>query len=337
MKFENLPEEECNEPVENFDKQPTIHKSPTLKVSQYDSLPFLRGFNKKNTPIIIFCLFLLIIWLGHNFAYLFRKIIIHDEYVAICMAVRDQARDLPEWFIHHYHHLGIRRFYIMDDGTIPPLSEYPDYGIPASTITHVYFPESERHDKMQHYLYSECQRRFGNQHNWIAYIDADEYLEMISNESLTSFLQSFESNYSIGAVGVQWQMHNSAGLLTRPTSCRKAFTKCIADFETQDNRHIKSIVNTAYFVEAQTPHNFFTSHSTLTVGENGDTVPFAWRHPITRNRIALHHYAVKSKEEFVEKSARGNAMHDEGKKWDFWDHVENLEQVDCPSMAKYEP
>lgn len=32
------------------------------------------------------------------------------EYVAMCVAVRDQARDLPEFLIHHYHHFGIRRF-----------------------------------------------------------------------------------------------------------------------------------------------------------------------------------------------------------------------------------
>jgi len=28
-----------------------------------------------------------------------------DEYVAICMAIKNQARDLPEFFVHHYHHL----------------------------------------------------------------------------------------------------------------------------------------------------------------------------------------------------------------------------------------
>ena len=33
-----------------------------------------------------------------------------EEYVAICMAVKDQSLDLPEWLIHHYHHLGVRRF-----------------------------------------------------------------------------------------------------------------------------------------------------------------------------------------------------------------------------------
>jgi hypothetical protein len=37
-----------------------------------------------------------------------------DEYVAICLSVRDQSRDMIEFLNHHYHHHQIRRFYIME-------------------------------------------------------------------------------------------------------------------------------------------------------------------------------------------------------------------------------
>lgn len=47
-----------------------------------------------------------------------------DEYVAVCIAVKDVANDLVEFFVHHYHHMGIRRFYVMDDGSEPPLSDF---------------------------------------------------------------------------------------------------------------------------------------------------------------------------------------------------------------------
>ncbi len=58
-----------------------------------------------------------------------------DKYVAMRMAVKDQDLDLPEFFIHHYHHVGIRRFYIMDDGSDPPLSSITNYGVPNSVLT----------------------------------------------------------------------------------------------------------------------------------------------------------------------------------------------------------
>lgn len=43
-----------------------------------------------------------------------------SAYIAICMAVKNQGPNLTEYFVHHYHHLGIGQFYIMDDGFDPP-------------------------------------------------------------------------------------------------------------------------------------------------------------------------------------------------------------------------
>jgi len=74
--------------------------------------------------------------------------------------------------------------------------------------------------------------------------------------------------------------------------------------------------------------------SYVTVGENGDVVNTeAFRVP-TRYRLALHHYAVRSKEEYEERMSRGN---DAPKDQKFWDHVEHLPHVECPEMAVYDP
>lgn len=71
----------------------------------------------------------------------------YEEYMAICMAVKDQPMDLPEFFTHYYFHLGIRRFYIFDDGSEPPLST-ASYPIPSSAITWVYFQPHIHVDKL---------------------------------------------------------------------------------------------------------------------------------------------------------------------------------------------
>lgn len=150
-----------------------------------------------------------------------------DEYLAICMAVKDQHLDLPEFFIHHYHHLGIRRFYIMDDGSEPPLSSYEDYGIPRKHLTfHYWNRTTDRVPGMQHHVYQACVNLYRDQHVWMAFLDADEMLEMTGEETLTEMLKRFEKNRSIGALAVNWKTHGSNGLLTRPESARKAFTDC---------------------------------------------------------------------------------------------------------------
>ncbi|KAJ3181983.1 hypothetical protein HDU87_000321 [Geranomyces variabilis] len=261
------------------------------------------------------------------------------EYVAICLAVRGQKPDLPEWFIHHYYHLNISRFYVMDDGTMPPLSDTPGWGIPRTAITFDYFtPQTRAKEFQQLHAYNECARKYGERHKWLAFIDADEYLEVQKKTtSLESFLGGFDNDTTIGAVGVNWQVHTSSGLAKRPlTSHRKTFTTCIQDDPTQDNMHVKAIVKTPYYDYARNAHAFALRNGARTVGENGDTIPWAFRAPITRDRIGLHHYVLNSKQEYQEKLDRGNGM-GSPKNMGFWDHIEGMPTFECDSMAKYEP
>jgi hypothetical protein len=150
-----------------------------------------------------------------------------NEDIAFCLAVKDQSQDLPEFFIHHYHHHGIRRFYIMDDRSKPPLSSFSDYGIPLSAITFKYNEIPTDTQWMQYAIYNECAKLYGSNHTWLVFIDADEFIETKPNESLRSILREFDKVDSVGAVGVNWLIHTSSGLLSRPSSARKSFTTCI--------------------------------------------------------------------------------------------------------------
>ncbi|TVY20321.1 hypothetical protein LARI1_G002097 [Lachnellula arida] len=270
-----------------------------------------------------------------------------EDYVAFCVAVKDQARDLPEFFIHHYHHIGIRRFYIMDDRSEKPLSTaLKDYGIPSEWIT---FESQAQYDRAggqseQLSIYTRCLNLHRTKHTWMAFIDADEFIEMTAgNETLQDLLREFEKHEDIGALAMNWRMHTSSGLKTRPESARKAFVECNWDDEEHDgqgshNRHVKSIVRMSKAQAPRGPHMWYLANGAKSVGEHMDPVTTeAWRWPITRNRIALHHYAGKSREEYEEKMLRGNAM-DDPKTEAFWNSLEHDQpHVPCPEMAKYNP
>ncbi|OBT51820.1 hypothetical protein VE04_08034, partial [Pseudogymnoascus sp. 24MN13] len=119
------------------------------------------------------------------------------EDIAICLAVKDQYADLTEWLTHHYHHLSIRRFYIMDNGPSPALATY-NYSafLDPKAITHRYYHPSLHHRYQQLVNYSHCMKLFGDKHKWIAFIDADEYLE-------------YDDDDSVGAFAANWQIHTS--------------------------------------------------------------------------------------------------------------------------------
>ncbi|KAI4596510.1 hypothetical protein KJ359_005264 [Pestalotiopsis sp. 9143b] len=267
------------------------------------------------------------------------------NYLAICLAVRDQSRDLPEFLKHHYFNMGVGHFYIMDDGSSPPLRDAKDtYGVPADALTFVYYDEAHRVSQMQYKMYDDCAKVHAKkrQHTWLAFIDADEFLDTPSGESLVDILRELEATRDdAGALAVNWQIHTSNGLLKRPASARWAYTHCIYDNpqddgERSDNRHVKSIVRARDYGGPVTPHMFHLAPGKVTVGEDGASVQsHAWRQPITRDRVSLHHYAVKSREEYEEKMKRSNAM-GQPKGWDFWNHIEHdLPHVVCEDMVRW--
>ncbi|CAG8956116.1 hypothetical protein HYFRA_00012033 [Hymenoscyphus fraxineus] len=262
------------------------------------------------------------------------------NYIAICAALKDVPIDLPEWLIHHYNHLQIRNFYIMDDGSDPPLSTIPtvDLGIPPASVHFQFQDQSTRGTNEQLLIYQRCLQNWGKRHKWMIFLDGDEFLEMTAgNETLLEFLKEKEQEPGVGAVAVNWRMHTSSGLLKRPTSARKAFTECIWDGKGTHNLNVKSILRTDAGLEPTSPHTWHLKEGFVTVGEHGDQLEGFFRQGITRDRIALHHYAGKSREEYEEKMGRGNAMNDP-KKENFWQSIEyELPHVGCPEMAEYDP
>lgn len=90
------------------------------------------------------------------------------------MAAKDQSKDLPEFFIHHYYHIGIRRFYIVDDSSTP-LETFTNYGIPREAITFKYWdPEETKDRKMQLIFYNDSISNWGSKHTWMGFVDTDE-------------------------------------------------------------------------------------------------------------------------------------------------------------------
>jgi hypothetical protein len=266
--------------------------------------------------------------------------------VAICIAVKDQYPDLREWLTHHYHHLGIRHFYIMDDGSVPPLASrnYSDV-VDKRAITHRYYIPEVRTQYMQMQVYDECVRLYGKRHDWIGFFDADEFLQVINPaETIQSILAEYTKNATVGAFAVNWLIHNSNGLVQRPVSSRKAFTSCIVDSDPHatnhtglENDHVKVFLKPSALSRIGGPHSMVLKAPAVTIGEHGDLCDrWAWRVPSTRDRVALHHYGVKSKEQYEEKMGRGNAMTDP-KGWAWWDTVEGMDRYECTELAELEP
>lgn len=271
-----------------------------------------------------------------------------QEYLALCVAIKDQHADMQEWLVHHYYHMNVSRFYIMDDRSDPPLSTYQNYSIPRSALTFNHYQEKAATlppGNMQLWIYEECNRLYGDKHAWMGFIDVDEYLEVrTKNETFQDILEHLDEDENIGQLSVNWKTHTSAGLPTPPESVRQGFVLC-TDEELDEsrgdkwlNRHVKAFVKSGYMVSIITPHFFKLKGNAITVGEDEQEVSpgFAWRIPVTRNRLSLHHYTVKSRQDYAEKLARWKSdLNYRG--WEAWDDVHAGVQEVCFEMTHYNP
>jgi Glycosyltransferase family 92 len=271
----------------------------------------------------------------------------NEEYMSVCISVLNGAVDMPEFFAHYYHHMGIRRFYVMDDGSNPPLETFPDYGIPKEAITFHTITKEEKHAEhlrlkggymSQAYIYDKCNTLWGHKHTWMGFMDIDEFLEMIDTQyTLKSWLKEWEKNTTIGAIGANWRMHTSAGLIHKPTSNRAAFDVCVPDKGHRWNAYYKSFVRTAVYVKCMGGHHFRTSNNTISIGELGDQLEESPMRPnITREKWGMHHYILRSKDEFQERIDRGD-VNGKNRTWDIWDLLEASDLQKCDSLVKYYP
>ena len=187
-------------------------------------------------------------------------------------------------------------------------------------------------NRTQLYVYDYCIEHFRHQHTWIAFIDIDEFLilrDAAAGTSLPAFLRQYEG---YGGLAVHWRVFGSSGHVVRPEgSLLGSFHRCLpADQE--HNQHVKTIANTRHVVHVGLdPHHFVYQPPYTAVNELGLPVLGARGVHPTTDRIALHHYALKSLQEYEAKMARGSAMKNH-KTMEFFNDIDSLATEDCHHM-----
>lgn len=233
--------------------------------------------------------------------------------LAACMIFRDEASNLAEW-VEYHHMLGIEHFYLYshrsEDNFNEVLSPYVDAGLVtleewnfprASTVS----PADSRGPTPQVIAYDYTISTYKDEASWIAFIDCDEFIAQMSDESITSMLTRCD-----GAAGVllNWCTFGSSGYdvtpegLTIENYCNRA-TKTYGL-----NHHVKSIVCPTKVWKAQDPHQFILAHPSdyyvnthgLVLGPfGGANIQYAKTDHVLWSHFRVNHYAVKSRQHVV--------------------------------------
>ena len=221
------------------------------------------------------------------------------SYLAICAIAKDEGSYFSEWIEWHLK-MGVEKFYIYDNGSTDLTKKILEPYIESGIVEYRYFPGY----RMQIAAYDDCIDRHRFDTRWIAFIDLDEFIVPVADDTVTAFLKRFEN---FPAVEINWLIYGSGGAKKRTAGGMMTRFKRHSQPDHLLNRHVKSIVD---------PKRVFTMTGCHEAARISGSAADSHGHPITKNFrdrepqqdiIRINHYAVRSLEEFQEKCGRGRA------------------------------
>ncbi|TNC07867.1 glycosyltransferase [Methylobacterium terricola] len=259
-------------------------------------------------------------------------------YAAVCCTARDEAPILREWMAFH-RAVGFEKIILIDNGSTDATAE-----IVASFRDRASVDLIDRPDRSsQIALYDGVLARYAGAVEWIAFIDADEFLYPVDGTDIRHTIASFGE---VGAIAVHWHVYGSNGHLAHPDGLTiDSFTRRAPD-DFVYNRHVKSIVNLKHAHRARTSHLFEVEGGI--VDDAGQELPMIPPYGLfmdklpTYARLRINHYHVRSKSYYWSKATRGYFGIDDGKldteekiRAMFEAHDRN--EVEDPSAQRFKP
>ena len=169
---------------------------------------------------------------------------------AICMVVRDEARDIQEWIAFHAL-AGFDSQIIFDNGSTDGTAALIKAAARHYDIR--FHDWTERSATSQVQAYQAACAAYQLEFDWIAFLDSDEFLVTPNGEAVNIFLAQFDG---WSAVAVNWAVYGSNFHDTAPDGLVvESFTRRAApDFFPA--RHVKSIVRPRLARSCCNPHYF---------------------------------------------------------------------------------
>lgn len=258
--------------------------------------------------------------------------------VSICAIFKDEANYLKEWIEYHMI-VGIDHFYLYNNFSSDAYMNILEPYIKVGVVELIEWPIKQGQLK----AYKDCIEKHKEETNWIGFIDIDEFVVPVTNDSIYDFLSRFENNRP--CVIMYWKLFGSSGLLLRDTSklVIEDFHRCWKKYDEVG----KCFFNTAYDFLPDNKNNFIFHHF-MWAGYNNIALPpvnAAGKVCLKQNDnpenkgefpIQINHYFTKSYEEYVKKKTKGDVYfemnpHDD----EYFYHHDRLSQGSDYNIVKY--
>ena len=242
-----------------------------------------------------------------------KNLFLYD--LAIVAILKNEGHYLKEWLDYHLL-AGVDHFYLYNNDSTDDYDAIIAPYVAAGLVT----TEKISGGSAQFAAYDFAVRDYRFLCRRVAFIDLDEFIyPKNTTGTIGATLDRILSRFpDASGVAINWQLFGSNGetaadysfgVLERFT--RRAPVDWVVPIPHRDipggNAQIKTIANPrriAFFTSAHFPIYFEGGYS---VNERGEQVDSYCNEPVTAEKIALNHYNVKSREEFLLKLNKGRA------------------------------
>ena len=235
--------------------------------------------------------------------------------IGVCIIVKEENKYLDEFVDHYLNTVGVDHIYIYDHNDVDG-EHIKDYGDKVTII------DFRGHAKpCQQLAYEECYYNYGNECDFIMFIDADEFLCIPETDNDIHKFLSLDKFKDADVITLNWVLMSDGNQVyyeDKPLAER--FKGCEL-WDHKDNLHRKNIVKTKLGkIKYKCPHVPFLleKKNPVYISQAGyKTIPAYGNTDFEKhNKFAyLKHYNTKTLEEFINYKLKRGFPDQEGIPW----------------------
>jgi hypothetical protein len=221
-----------------------------------------------------------------------------DNYSTILFTNARDEPNIAEWIAHHLL-IGFDKIVVFDNLSKIPISSLVknNFNQRLEIITY----NGSGNVKLT-LMKKALEMSEKENHSWMLYLDADEFLNINKFDNVKSLLDNFSEADSIG---VNWLMFGTSGFKVQP---KGLITENFIRSEITLNPHIKTFVRPSAVIRATNPHFYIMIDSSRCYSINGTKMsmgPFNYQHLLFIKSVAyIAHYYTQSEEEHIRRKSR---------------------------------
>lgn len=216
------------------------------------------------------------------------------RHLGLCAIIKDEDPFLDEWIAYHML-LGVEAFFLYDNESVIPLREsLRKFSALRSRADLVIYDAPGK--AMQMLAYTHCLENNKKACEWIAFIDADEFIVPRGHDNIPAMLEEF-APYS--GLAMNWMTFGSNGHKLRPGGLQiENYTKALAP-DAWSHTHVKCIVKPERIMAFFNPHiGVAHNRADRIVTEDHLPIDAPLRGKATWDKGQINHYSFRSKQDY---------------------------------------